>query len=84
MAIATKQTRIEFRLNEESKKMIEEAANLSNLNISSYILNVIIRQAKIDLEQNEIIKLDNSDRDRLLKALSQNKEPNDKLRGLFK
>lgn len=84
MAVATKEKRIEFRLPEEAKKIIEEAAELSNLSISSYILSVVYKQAKFDLEQNEMILLNNNDRDKLIKALSEPKEPNSKLRGLFK
>lgn len=84
MAIALKEKRIEFRLPEEAKKVIEEAAELSNLSISSYILNVVYKQAKLDLEQNEMIVLNSKERDRLLKALSSPIEPNSKLRGLFK
>ena len=34
MAVTTKEKRIEFRLPEEAKKIIEEAAELSNLSIS--------------------------------------------------
>lgn len=84
MAVVLREKRIEFRLPEDAKKVIEEAAELSNLSISSYILNVVYKQAKLDLEQNEMIVLNNAERDKLIKALSSPKEPNAKLKGLFK
>lgn len=84
MAVALREKRIEFRLPEDAKKVIEEAAELSNLSISSYILNVVYKQAKLDLEQNEMIVLNNAERDKLIKALSSSKEPNAKLKGLFR
>lgn len=84
MAVLVKEKRIEFRLPDEAKKTIEDAARLSNISLSSYILSVVLKQAKLDLEQNEVISLNNKDRDSLMNALANPPEPNEALRALFK
>lgn len=84
MAIALKESRIEFRIPQEAKKTIEDAAKISNISVSSYILSVVLKQAKIDLEQNETIVLNNKERDLLMKSLSSPQKVNAALRGLFK
>lgn len=82
--MATKEKRIEIRVSDEAKKIIEDAANLANLSLSSYMLSVVLKQARLDLARNEIISLNNKDRDALLKILKNPPEPNDALKDLFK
>ena len=84
MAISIKEKRIEFRVPDEAKKMIEEAAKLSNISVSSYILSVVLKQARLDLEQNEVIILNNQERDSLMSALANPPKPNEALKGLFR
>lgn len=84
MAITVKEERIEFRVPKQTKKTIESAAKLANISVSSYIINVVLKQAKYDLEQNEIITLNNMERDNLMKALSNPPAPNQALKDLFK
>lgn len=84
MAVAIKEKRIEFRVPDEAKKTIEDAARLSNISLSSYILSVVLKQAKIDLEQNETIVLNNEERDSLMKALECPPKPNEALKDLFR
>ena len=84
MAVAIKEKRIEFRVPDEAKKTIEDAAKLSNISVSSYILSVVLKQAKLDLEQNEVITLNNKERDSLMRALENPPKPNDELRALFR
>ena len=84
MAVAIKEKRIEFRVPDEAKKTIEDAAKLSNISLSSYILTVVLKQARIDLAQNELVVLGNKDRDDLMNALSNPPEPNEALKDLFK
>jgi len=84
MAVAIKEKRIEFRVPDEAKKTIEDAARLSNISLSSYILSVVLKQAKIDLEQNETIVLNNAERDSLMKALEYPPKPNEALKDLFR
>ena len=84
MAVALKEKRIDLRVPLETKKTIEEAAKLANLSLSSYILTISLKQAKLDLEQNEVITLSNVERDRLLSSLDKPTQPNEALKGLFK
>lgn len=84
MAIATKETRIEFRAPSEAKRTIEEAAKVTNNTLSSYIISVCLKQAKLDLEQNETIVLKDKERDLLMKMLDKPSSPNDALINLFK
>lgn len=84
MAIQVKENRIEFRLPSDAKKTIEDAARLLNISLSSYILSVVLKQAKLDLEQNEVISLNNKDRDMLMLALAKPPKANDALKALFK
>ena len=84
MAVAIKEKRIEFRVPDEAKRIIEDAARLSNVSLSSYILSVTLKQARIDLSQNETIILNNQERDALMNALSKPTQPNEDLKELFK
>ena len=84
MAVSNKEKRIELRVTDEAKKTIEAAARLANLSLSSYVLTVVLKQARLDLAQNVFISLSNKDRDTLIKALSEHIEPNDTLKDLFK
>ena len=84
MAVAIKEKRIEFRVPDEAKRIIEDAARLSNVSLSSYILSVTLKQARLDLSQNETIILNNQERDALMDALSKPAQPNEALKELFK
>lgn len=84
MAVAIKEKRIEFRVSEEAKQIIEQAAFLSNISVSSYILSVVLKQAKLDLKRNALIVLNNKDRDSLLKNMNNPPEPNEELKKLVK
>lgn len=84
MAVTIKEKRIEFRVPDEAKKTIEDAARLSNVSLSSYILSVTLKQARIDLAQNETIVLNNQERDALMDALAKPMKPNKPLKDLFK
>ena len=84
MAVNVKEKRIEFRVPEDAKQTIEEAARLANVSLSSYILTVCLKQARLDLELNETIILKNDERDSLMQALAEPITPNDALKLLFK
>ena len=84
MAIVSKTSRIDIRLSESDKSLIEKAAKLNRQSISSYIVSTIIKQAKKDLSDNGVIFLSNEDRDILLRLLEQSNEPNEHLKELLK
>lgn len=78
-----KENYIELILSNEEMRMIEAAAKLSNVFLSSYILNITLKQARIDLVKNKSITLNNKDRDNLLDVLASNCEPSEELKRLF-
>ena len=84
MAVLTKNNRIDIRLSDEDKRLIEKAASCFSQSISSYILTVVIKQAKLDLMDYGAIVLSNQDRDYVLNKTDEPGEPNDNLKNLFK
>lgn len=84
MAVQTKTSRIDIRLSIEDKETIEKAAKCNRQTLSNYIISVVIKQAEIDLSNNETIVLSNKERDALLNSLENPPLPNEKLKRLFK
>ncbi|MBQ0165696.1 MAG: DUF1778 domain-containing protein [Treponema sp.] len=85
MAIpALKNERIDLRINDEEKKLLERAAELKHLSLSSYIITTSLKQAKIDLDEEEVLLLADQDRNRILAALENPPEPNEALKRLFR
>ena len=84
MAIATKTNRIDIRLTDSDKSLIEKAASFNRQSISSYIISVIVKQAQIDIEQNERITLSGKDWDLIMQLLENPGEPNEALVDLLK
>lgn len=74
-----KTARLDFRLPEADKKLVEHAAALSGQRISEFALS-ILRQAAAEVrQQHERTKLTDRDRDLFL-AILDNEEPNESLR----
>lgn len=84
MAVLTKTSRIDIRLSNTDKNLIEKAASYARQSISTYITSVIVKQAQIDIEENETISLCGKDRELVLSLLEKPSEPNDDLIRLFK
>ena len=84
MAVAYKDSRINLRTSLDDKSLLERAASLRHLSLSSYIIATSIRQAQLDLAEQETLLVSNSERDMILKALENPPKPNAALRKLFK
>ena len=84
MAAALKNERIDFRVSLDQKSLLEKAAEIKNVSLSSYIISSSLRQAQIDLAENETLVLSNRDRDSIMEALENPPEPNDALKELFR
>ena len=54
------------------------------MELSSYVLTSSLKQAQIDLAENEVLVLSNRDRDLVMAALENPPEPNEALKGLFR
>lgn len=84
MAVAVKDSRVDFRVSDVQKTLLERAAEIKHLSLSSYILSSSIKQAELDIAENEMLILSNKDRDLVMSALENPPEPNEALKGLFK
>ena len=84
MAVAVKDSRVDFRVSDVQKSLLERAAERKHLSLSSYILSSSIKQAELDIAENEMLILSNRDRDLVMSALENPSEPNEALRGMFK
>lgn len=84
MAVVLKAERIDLRANSNQKTLLERAAELKHVSLSSYVLTSSLKQAQIDLAENEILVLSNRDRDLVMAALENPPEPNEALKSLFK
>lgn len=84
MAVAVKDSRVDFRVSDVQKSLLERAAEIKHLSLSSYILSSSIKQAELDIAENEMLILSNRDRDLVMSALENPPEPNKALRGMFK
>ena len=84
MAVAIKDVRIDLRANANQKNILEQAAELKHISLSSYILASSLKQAQLDLTENETLLLSNRDRDFVMNIPENPPEPNEALKGLFK
>ena len=84
MAVAVKDSRVDFRVSDVQKSLLERAAEIKHLSLSSYILSSSIKQAELDIAENEMLILSNGDRDLVMSAFENPPEPNEALRGMFK
>ena len=84
MAVAVKDSRVDFRVSDVQKSLLERAAEIKHLSLSSYILSSSIKQAELDIAENEMLILSNRDRDLVMSALENPPELNEALRGMFK
>ena len=80
----SKTNRIDLRVDDENKNLLERAAQLSGLSLSSYITSICIKQAKLDIKQNESLYLSQEDMNFVYELLENTPEPNEALKDLFK
>ena len=83
MAVAVKDSRVDFRVSDVQKSLLERAAEIKHLSLSSYILSSSIKQAEQDIAENEMLILSNRDRDLVMSALENPPEPKEALKGMF-
>lgn len=84
MAAIAKNNRINIRVSNDDKEMLELAARYSKQSLSSYIVDIVLKQAELDIKKNETITLNNEQRDLFLKILDNPPPPNEALKSLFK
>lgn len=84
MAAIVKNNRINIRLSNDDKSILELAAQLNKQSLSAYIYDIAMKQAELDIKKKEKIVLADRERDILLNALDNPPLPNKALRDLFK
>lgn len=84
MAVPAKSGRIDLRTDADQKTLLERAAEINHVSLSSYILSSSLKQAQIDLAENEVVYLSDKERAFVMNLLDNPPEPNDALKDLFK
>jgi len=79
----TKNTRLEFRVPDEQKERIEEAAHLQGMTVSNFLANVANREAVKVIHDHAEIQLTRDQSARFVEALLSPPAPNDALRKLM-
>jgi uncharacterized protein (DUF1778 family) len=72
--------RLDFRLDSEAKRVIEQAAALSGQTVKQFAVSTLVQSAEEVLERRRTIHLSNRDRDLFLALLDADDEPNQALR----
>lgn len=77
---ALKKQRIDLRLTDEDKKMIEEAAAMTNQTITQFLLSSASERAAEVIEQHRRLVLSEASWNRVMEAIENPPAPNDKLK----
>jgi uncharacterized protein (DUF1778 family) len=75
--------RIDFRINEDQKDLIEEAALLSGETTTSFAISTLIQRSRDVIQSHRSTMLSKSDSLKFLEILD-NDEPNTKLKNAFR
>ena len=75
--------RINIRSTTDAKNVIEQAANLLGLSVSSFMIQSSFERAKDLLKSNNELKVNNADRDMLMNLLENPRPANDEMKKLM-
>ena len=75
--------RINVRSTIDAKNVIEQAADLLGLSVSSFMIQSSFERAKELLKSNHELKVNNADRDMLMNMLENPRPPNDEMKNLM-
>ncbi|KYO49346.1 DUF1778 domain-containing protein [Tistrella mobilis] len=75
--------RLGFRLDEETKELIERAAHRSGRKVSDFCVTALVETARRTIAEHETLALSDGDRAAFFDALIARPEPNDRLRRTF-
>lgn len=78
--LTVKKQRIDLRLTDDDKSMIEEAAAISNQSVSQFMLNSASQRAAEVIEQHRRVILNEESWTRVMDALSNPPSPGEKLK----
>ncbi|MEH1784085.1 DUF1778 domain-containing protein [Nostoc sp.] len=77
---SAKNCRIDLRVTQEQKELLERAASLKGISLSAYTLFHVLPVAKQDIDANEKLVLSNLDRDLFLSVMENPPELKGKLK----
>lgn len=80
MAVKTQDKRLDVRLRDEHKRLIERAAYMLGQSVSSFTVSTLVREAETVVQRHEGLVLSDRDRDAFLAALDNPPEPSERLR----
>ena len=83
-ATKAKKSRVDFRIDQDQKELLERAASLKGLSLSSYLLSNSIEAAIKDIESHEKLVLSDNDRDLFLSLMENPPEPNEALKSAMR
>ncbi len=79
-----KKSRLDIRIDQDQKELLERAASLRGLSLSSYLLSNSIEAATRDIESHEKLVLSDNDRDLFLSLMENPPEPNQALKSAMR
>lgn len=78
-AASSRQARLNFRLGQEQKTLIEQAARTIGQNVSDFAIGSMVRAAQETIQQATVTRLSNRDRELFLSMLDSDADPNEAL-----
>lgn len=79
MSASSKTNRIDLRVSKEQKELLETAASIKGLSVSSYLLTNCLSIAKADIAEHQKLILSDRDRDLFLSLIANPPQPNQDL-----
>lgn len=72
---ASKTSRIDLRVSQEQKELLETAASIKGISVSAYLLANCLEKAQVDLAQHQKLVLSDRDRDLFLSLIANPPKP---------
>ena len=84
MSIEAKTARIDLRVTESEKALLEQVCEEQKVSLSNYIMSIVLKQAALDIEANKKVDLNKKQWDFVMDLLDNPPEPTESLKDLFR
>lgn len=84
MSIEVKTARIDLRVTESEKALLEQVCEEQKMSLSNYIMSIVLKQAALDMEANKKVDLNKKQWDFVMDLLDNPPEPTESLKDLFR
>lgn len=84
MAAIARTSRIDLRISDDDKNLLEQAADIKNISLSNYILSIVLKQAELDIKENEKIHLSEAGFKNLIDMMDNPPDPTPALKRILK